>query len=114
MPWWAWVLIGVGVVGLTAGVLLRRHLRFAMKVAKAVATDQRLPKPLRWAIGVALAMKVVPFPDFGVDEIILVVVGTLLLTVYRSTFRAIVAETRAAEETPAVRPPGETAPGSRW
>lgn len=114
MPWWAWVLIGVGVVGLTAGVLLRRHLRFTMKVAKAVATDQRLPKPLRWAIGVALAMKVVPFPDFGVDEIILVVVGTLLLTVYRSTFRAIVAETRAAEETPAVRPPGETAPGTRW
>jgi hypothetical protein len=57
-----------------------------MKVTKAVATDRRLPRPLRWAIAIALAVKVVPFPDFGVDEI-----------VYRPRLRAIFAEIRATE-----------------
>src|SRR5579875_2263622 len=96
MPWWAWTLIAVAVLVTVAGVAFRRQLRFAMKVTKAVATDERLPRPLRWAIGVALAMKVVPIPDFGLDELILVVIGVLLLTVYRPTFRTIVAEARAA------------------
>lgn len=69
-----------------------------MKLTKALATDERLPRPLRWAIGVALAMKVVPVPDFGIDEIILVLIGVLLLTVYRPTFREIVAEIRGAAD----------------
>ena len=94
MPWWAWVLVAVAAGTVVSALVLRRQLLFAMRVAKALATDQRVPRPLRWAIGVALAMKVVPFPDFGIDEIILAVVGALLLTVYRPTFRAIVAELR--------------------
>jgi hypothetical protein len=49
---------------------------------------------MRWGIGIALAMKVVPFPDFGIDEIILALIGALLPTVYRQTFWEIVAETR--------------------
>jgi hypothetical protein len=97
MPWWAWFFIVVVVVALASGLLFRSQIRFAMKVTKAVATDQRLPRPLRWAIAIALAMKVVPFPDFGVDEIILVLCGSLLLTVYRPTLRAILAEARATE-----------------
>lgn len=97
MPWWAFVLIGVAVATVALGVTFRRQLRFAMRMTKALVTDERLPRPLRWAIGVALAMKVVPLPDFGVDEVILLVVGALLLTVYRATFMAIVAEQRAAE-----------------
>ena len=96
MPWWGWTLIAVAVLLISSGVAFRRQLRFAMKVTKAVATDERLPRPLRWAIGVALAMKVVPVPDFGIDELILVVIGVLLLTVYRSTFQTIVAESRMA------------------
>lgn len=91
MPWWGWVLIVAG--ALTAfAVVFRRQLRFAVKLAKALVTDERVPRPIRLAIGVSLAIKVVPFPDFGVDEVILFVVAVLLLTVYRSTLRAIVAE----------------------
>jgi hypothetical protein len=75
---------------------LRNRLRYVTKVAKALATDERLPRPLRWGLRVALAIKVVPLPDLGIDEVILVVIGVLLLTVYRPTLRAILHESRAA------------------
>jgi hypothetical protein len=97
VPWWAWLLIVVSAIALASGVAFRSQLRFAMKVAKALATDDRLPRRLRWAIGIALAIKVVPVPDFGVDEIILVICGALLLTVYRPTFQTILAEARSNE-----------------
>jgi hypothetical protein len=97
MSWWAWLLIVVGVVALGLVIAFRAQLRFAMRVTKSVATDDRLPRPLRGAIGIGLAIKVIPVPDFGIDEIILVVCGTLLLTVYRPTLQAILAETRATE-----------------
>lgn len=71
-----------------------------MKLVNALATDERLPRPLRWALTVALAMKVVPLPDFGIDEVILVVVGVLLVTLYRPTLRAILDETRANRPPP--------------
>ena len=104
MPWWGWILIAVVAVAVVPALLFRAQIRFAIKVAKALATDTRVPRPLRWAIGVALAMKLVPIPDFGVDEVILVCVGVLLVTVYRPTFRAIVAEMRDREpERSAVR-----------
>jgi hypothetical protein len=100
MPLWAWLLLAIGVASLVAALLLRPQLRFAMKLAKALATDERLPKPLRWAIGIALAVKVVPVPDFGIDEIILAVIAILLITIYRPTFQAILAETRGARPEP--------------
>lgn len=90
-------LIAVGTVAVVFGFAFRGQLRFAMKLTKALATDARLPRPLRWAIEIALAVKVVPIPDLGIDEIILVVIGALLLTVYRPTFREIVAETRGSK-----------------
>lgn len=77
-----------------------------MKLTKALATDERLPRPMRWAIGLALAIKVVPIPDFGVDEVILIVIGALLLTVYRPTFRSIVREIRQAEAQSGDESPG--------
>ena len=49
-------------------------------------------KPLRWALRVALAIKAVPVPDLDIDEVLLLVVAVLLLTVYRATLRAILAE----------------------
>lgn len=91
------MLVAVAVLAVALGVVFRRQLRFALKLTKALVSDERLPRPVRWAIGVALAMKVVPLPDFGLDEVILVVIAVLLLTIYRSTFQAIVAETRASE-----------------
>ena len=60
-------------------------------------TDQRVPRPLRWLIGVSLAIKVVPFPDFGIDEIFLVVVSLVLVVFYRPVLQAILEETRAIE-----------------
>jgi hypothetical protein len=42
-------------------------------------------------------VKVIPVPDFGIDEIILVLICALLLTVYRPAFREIVAQTRGAK-----------------
>jgi hypothetical protein len=101
MPWWVWILVAVGVVALVSGFAFRTQLRFAMRLAKAVATDQRLPRPLRWAIGIGLAVKLVPVPDFGIDEIILAFCGVLLLGFYRPTLRAILAETRAVGPGPA-------------
>jgi hypothetical protein len=98
MPSWAWVLMALSTIALVSGIAFRTQLRFVMKFANALATDERLPKPLRWAIGIALAVKVIPVPDFGVDEIILLVCGALLLTVYRPTLQAILAETRRAAE----------------
>ncbi len=69
-----------------------RRLRWLLRIAKAATRDPRLPRPLRWALALALAIKAVPLPDFGVDEVILLVVGSLLATVYRSRFREIIAE----------------------
>jgi hypothetical protein len=92
------LLVGIAVMGLVASVF-RRQLRYMVKVVKAVATDERLPRPLRQALAVALAIKVAPVPDFGVDEVILVVVGLLLVTVYRPTMRAILEESRANPPT---------------
>jgi hypothetical protein len=93
------MLLSLGVFGLLA-FAFRKQLRYLVKVAKAIATDERLPRPLRWALALALAIKLVPVPDFGVDEVILVVVGVLLVTVYRPTLRAILEETRATPPTP--------------
>lgn len=95
MPWWVWLLIGVVVLAVVAAIF-RPQLRYLIRVAKALSTDERLPRPLRWGLRLALAIKVVPFPDLGVDEIILVVIGILLVTVYRPTFLAILEESRDA------------------
>lgn len=96
MPWWTWTVIGLAVSGAVgvAVFVFRHQLRYFVKVTKALATDKRLPRPLRWALTVALAIKVVPVPDFGLDEVILLVVVVLLLTLYRPTFRAILEESR--------------------
>ena len=70
---------------------------FAVRFAKTLTTDQRVPRPLRWLIGVSLAIKVVAFPDFGVDEIVLVIVGLVLVIFYRPALTAILEETRSVD-----------------
>jgi hypothetical protein len=88
------LLVG-GVIALgVLGILLRRPLLRVVRIAKAIAFDKRLPRYIRWPVRLALAMKVVPFPDFGIDELILAVVTVLLVTVHRETLQAILAETR--------------------
>ena len=73
-----------------------RQVKYLLRVTKALATDERLPRLLRWGLKVALAIKMVPVPDLGIDEAILLVVGVVLVTFYRPTLRAILAESRAA------------------
>lgn len=99
MPWWVWVLVGLGLVSVLAAVAVtfRAQLMFAVRFAKVLTTDERVPRPLRWLIVVSLAIKVVPFPDFGVDEVVLAVVGLVLVVFYRPALMAILDETRAAE-----------------
>jgi hypothetical protein len=91
MSWWGWVLVGLGLVSVLAVIAITFHsqLMFAVSFAKTLTTDQRVPRPLHWLIGVSLAIKVVPFPDFGVDEIVLVIVGLVLVIFYRPALTAI-------------------------
>ena len=119
MPWWGWLLIGLGVVAVlvATAVTFRSQLAFVIKFAKALMSDQRVPRPLRWLIGVSLAIKVVPFPDFGVDEIVLIVVGLVLLIFYRPALRAILEETRSIQtdrvDAPLTAAPNREDPASQ-
>jgi hypothetical protein len=101
MAWWGWVPVGLALVSVLAAVAItfRSQFIFAVRFAKTLMTDQRVPRPLRWLIGVSLTIKVVPFPDFGVDEVVLVGVGLVLVTFYRPALRAILEEMRAVEAT---------------
>lgn len=98
MPWWGWVLVGLGFVSLLVAIgnAFRSQLNFAIRLARVLMTDRRVPRPLRWLIGVSLAIKVVPFPDFGIDEVVLIVVGLVLVIFYRPVLAAILEETRAS------------------
>jgi hypothetical protein len=99
MPWWGWLLVGLGLASVLIGsaVRFRSQLMFAVKFARTLMSDQRVPRPLRWLIGISLAIKVVPFPDFGVDEVLLIVVGLVLVIFYRPALRAILEEMRSVE-----------------
>lgn len=65
-----------------------------LRVAKALAFDPRFPRPLRWAIRVALAIKLWPGPDFGSDEAILLVCGVILWLFYRPELMSVIEESR--------------------
>ena len=93
LDWWPW-LTGAAAVLVAGGLLFRRSLRFYFRVAKALTRDERLPRPLRWTVGIGLAAKALPV-DFGIDEVALGVAALLLATRYRPVFRAVVAELRA-------------------
>src|SRR5579859_6610365 len=99
MPWWGWLLVGVGLVSVLVAIAItfRSQLLFAVKFARTLMSDRRVPRPLRWLIGISLAIKVVPFPDFGVDEVVLIIVGLVLVIFYRPALRAILEETRSVE-----------------
>lgn len=84
------IIAGFALSGLTA-VAFRHRFAYWLRVAKALTTDRRLPRGLRWAIRAGLAVKMLPV-DFGLDELILGTCAVLLATVYRSRTRAIIAE----------------------
>jgi hypothetical protein len=80
----------VAAVVLVAVVAFRPQLKRAMRLGKALATDRRLPRYLR----VMLAFGLLPIPG-PIDDGVLVIAGLIVLVRHRSTFRAIVIETRA-------------------
>ena len=101
MQLWQIVLIVAGAVAAGTAVgawLYQPQLRFAMRVARALATDRRLPRPLRRMIAFGLAIKAVPGPDLGIDEVLLAAAGLWILVRHRATFRAIVAESKTVRQ----------------
>jgi hypothetical protein len=81
-------------VGGLASWPVKERIKATFRLLKALATDERVPKPIRWLIGVSLAIKAVPLPDFGIDELGLLVAFGLLVTVYRGRFAEIRADVR--------------------
>lgn len=90
-----YVLATIAMLAILA-LILRKHVMYAMRLAKAAATDKRLPRPVRWLFGAALAVKVLPV-DFGIDEALLLVGIVLLATKYRTTWREIRTELRTVQ-----------------
>lgn len=88
-------LIFAGVAGIILGVLALtcgRRLKRLIRLARAVSTDRRLPRAVRWLFGVSLAVKALPIPDFGVDEAGFIIGMVLLNTLYRETWAQIRSE----------------------
>jgi hypothetical protein len=76
---------------------MKPRIKATFRLLKALVTDERVPSPVRWLIGVSLAVKAVPFPDFGIDEVGLLLAFGLLPTIYRKRFAEIRADLRAQE-----------------
>lgn len=76
---------------------MKAKIKRIFRLLKALATDTRIPRPVRWLIGVSLAIKAVPFPDFGIDEVGLLIAFVLLSTIYRRQFNEIRDELRQQE-----------------
>lgn len=90
----AWWFIGLATVIVMLGVIFRKRVARAIRIAKALATDQRLPRHVRWLFRLALLVKCSPV-DFGIDEALLAIGVLLLVTRHRDTWRAIRAESRS-------------------
>jgi len=75
----------------------KQRIRATFRLLKALVTDERVPRPVRWLIGVSLAVKTVPIPDFGIDEVGRLVAFGLLTSIYRTRFAEIRADLRAQE-----------------
>ena len=71
---------------------IKRQATHAMRLARAAMTDERIPAPIRWMIRVGVAVKLLPVPDFGVDEVLLGVAVLLLATAYRGRWAQVRAD----------------------
>jgi hypothetical protein len=85
---WLWVGAGALVVLGAVGVIVSPRLKRLMRLAKAAATDPRLPRSVRALFWVGLAAKAMPI-DFGVDEVCLGLGIVLLTTRYRVVWAEI-------------------------
>lgn len=85
---WPWLVAATFVLGVPA-IVFRSRIVHLLRLGKALATDRRLPPPVRWLFRVALVIKAIPGPDLGIDEALLVVGVVLLAGPYRSRWREI-------------------------
>ena len=83
-----WWVVGISVAVLGLSLAFRGRVKRLLRLAKAAASDPRLPKPVRWLFVVGLAAKAMPV-DFGIDELALGLGVVLLSTKYRATWREI-------------------------
>jgi len=81
-------LVGAAVLLGLCALVFRGRLKRLLRLAKAAATDPRLPRPVRYLFVVALAVKCLPV-DFGADEILLLVGVGLLYGPYRRQWAEI-------------------------
>lgn len=87
------VMVALSGAGLVLALVFRRHTARLLRLARALATDRRLPRPVRWLFVAALAIKMSPV-DFGIDEVLMVIGAVLLVGPYRRVFAEIRRETR--------------------
>jgi hypothetical protein len=92
-----WWLVAAVVALFALALIIRKRVKRMMKLAKAAATDKRLPRPVRWLFRIGIAAKVFPGPDFGIDEVCLGLGVILLYTKYRQTWALIRSEIAAKE-----------------
>lgn len=85
---WPYLVATVAVAGVLALVFRGRVARW-LRLAKAAATDPRLPRSVRWLFRIGIAVKCIPGPDFGIDEVALALGALLLATRYRATWNEI-------------------------
>jgi hypothetical protein len=88
-----WLLGGITLTAVFAIAFRSRAARL-IRLMRALATDPRLPRPVRWLFRVALVIRLIPGPDLGIDEALLILGALLLAGPYRATWKAIRAETR--------------------
>ena len=87
-----YALIALVVVLVGLALVFRGRVKRLMRLAKAAATDPRLPRPVRWLFAVSLAVKALPVPDFGIDEAGLLLGIVLLSTIYKHQWAEIRSE----------------------
>ncbi len=85
----AWWVVGLAVAVLGLSLAFRGRVKRLVRLAKAAATDPRLPRPVRWLFRIGIAAKMFPGPDFGIDELALGLGLVLVSTKSRRTWREI-------------------------
>ncbi|HEX7355294.1 MAG TPA: hypothetical protein VF288_10730 [Mycobacteriales bacterium] len=85
-----WALAGLGAAAAVLGAAVaRRRLAVAVRVLRGIATDRRLPRPLRCALAAGLLPIPGPF-----DEIALGIAAVVAVLFYRPVVRQVISDAR--------------------
>lgn len=69
------------------------RMKYEVKVLKQCVKDPRVPRFIKWLVGIGLVVKLWPI-DFGLDEILLGSAILLMVTRYRKVWNEIREEVR--------------------